>query len=123
MIEIDGKRFRTLEEKIILATKFLQQHGYQVFVPNPSKGSAQVEKMKQRARSDMLKMGGASAATLVSYDDLQVMLKCSENHVRALVRGGVLPRPVVVGNRMHRWRLQDITEAIKRMGLDDEPTP
>ena len=99
---------RTTEEKIRICTRFLQRHGYQVIWPKTGKESVEVERLVASQRDQMLKMGGASVASLLSIQDVRAMLGCSKTHINTMVLDGRFPSPAIKGKRYTRWRLQDV---------------
>jgi len=99
---------RTTEEKIRICTRFLQRHGYQVIWPKTGKESVEVERLVASQRDQMLKMGGASVASLLSIQDVRAMIGCSASHINNMVLDGRFPSPAIKGKRYTRWRLQDV---------------
>jgi excisionase family DNA binding protein len=45
---------------------------------------------------------------LLTVKDLADLLRCSVYTVRRKVRLGLLPPPLVLGPRLHRWRRRDV---------------
>lgn len=50
----------------------------------------------------------ASTCSLLTLSDLAHLLRVSERKIRTLVSKGILPKPIVLGERGYRWRSVDV---------------
>jgi len=106
---------KTTEEKIQMCIRYLQGHGYSVIFPvtngpKKDKRSAHVAALVAQNRETMLRLGGASAATLMSIRDVTAATGISAATISAWVKDGKFPAPIIGGGRGSnlRWRLADV---------------
>ncbi len=105
---------KTTEEKIRICISYLQKHGYQVILPKFGKKSAEVHRLVESQREQMLKMGGASVASLLSTADVCALIGVSSWTLKRWVAADKFPKPVMGGGVFGssvstlRWRLCDV---------------
>ena len=114
---------KTTAEKIDLCIRYLRQHGYGVIVPNTMKRSIVSRDLVEAQRERILKLGGASAATLLTANEVAAMIGTTAATLAYYIKERGLPEPVMggkssghsgefrgrhKGERDRRWRLEDI---------------
>jgi len=122
---------KTIAEKIDLCIRYLRQHGYGVILPNTMKRSAQTVRLVEANRERILKLGGASAATLLTARDVAAMIGTTAETLSYYIKERGLPPPVMGGKnggqggeygRRHkgehdrRWSLEDIQAYVQSKG-------
>jgi predicted DNA-binding transcriptional regulator AlpA len=109
---------KTTDEKIRMCISYLQKHGYQVIFPKYGKESAQVQKLVENQRDQMLKMGGASAASLINSAEVAALIGVHRDTIKRWVDEDKFPKPIIGGGVFggglpQRWRLCDVTAFVE----------
>ena len=122
---------KTTADKIDLCIRYLRQHGYGVILPTSLKRSAETVRLVEANRERILKLGGASAATLLTSSDVAAMIGTTAATLAYYIKERGLPPPVMggkngghggeyrgrhKGERDRRWRLEDIQAYVQSKG-------
>lgn len=58
---------------------------------------------------------------LIDRDELRKILSVSRNTLSKLIESGMVPRPIVLGPRLNRWRASDIERVIQNGMASTKP--